>query len=128
MFLVDLLVVLAIALLLTTIFSVGLGNAGPWDSWLLFFVIVFLATWVGALWVRPVGPPLWGVYWLPALLVGLVFALVLAAAVPSRTPGMARRPEEREPVERQTALAVSVFLWLLLIGLLITVILGYMAI
>jgi hypothetical protein len=50
---------------------------------LFFFLILFLATWVGGMWIYPFGPVFFGGYLFPFLLVGLVVALVLAAAVPT---------------------------------------------
>lgn len=126
MFLIDLLFALAVALLLTAIFAVLFRTTGPWSSFWIFLVVVFLAAWVGGLWVVPLGPPLFDVYWLPFLLVGLFFALLMAAAAPVvRAPRTPREAAAEIEAEREAATAFSVFFWILLVGLLIAVILGY---
>lgn len=66
----------------------GLARGEGWAA-LLFFVLVFLASWAGGLWVRPVGPVFWGVSWLGFVLVGLAMALLLTSLSPyhgGRTP------------------------------------------
>ncbi len=79
MFLVHFLFAALVAVLLTAIFAAGFRIRGPWANAAAFFTILLLATWAGGIWHTPFGPPLWGVYWLPFLIVGLIFALMLAA-------------------------------------------------
>jgi hypothetical protein len=125
MFFVDLLLALAVGLLLTAIFSLGLRNRGPWDLWWVFLLVVFLAAWAGSVWMTPVGPPLFGVYWLSPLLVGLMIALLLAAATPQRSPRTRAEAIAQARAEEETALAFTIFFWILLIGLVIAVLLAY---
>jgi hypothetical protein len=123
MLLVDLLVALAVALLLTAIFTAGTRSRGIWVTWLLFFAMVLLAAWAGGMWLRPIGPPVRGVYWLPFLVVGLVVALLLAATMP-RAPvlhGRAPGPERGPEVE----MTFSIFFWVLMVGLAIAILLAY---
>lgn len=92
---------------------------------LFFFVILFLASWAGGLWLQPFGPAVWGVAWLPFVLVGIFVALLLAAAAsPGRYPS-ATGPVERDAPAAAAALAFGVFFWLLVIGLLVAIGFGY---
>jgi len=86
MFFIHFLFAMFFSLLVILVFSTLFRTKGPWNNLGLFFVVVFLATWAGGIWVYPVGPFLWGVSWLPFLLVGILvaFLLVAAAVVPPR--------------------------------------------
>ena len=44
------------------VFRSRISERGPWTSLLLFFIIIFLATWAGGVWLSPIDPPLWGAY------------------------------------------------------------------
>jgi hypothetical protein len=85
-FLADSLFALAVGLLLTVIFTAGFRTRGPWGVWWAFLLVVVLSAWVGGVWVRPVGPLLFGVNWLPLLSMGILFAVLLAAVVPFASP------------------------------------------
>ncbi len=134
MFLVEFLFALGVALLLTGIFSLAFRYRGPWDVWWLFLLIILLVAWAGGLWIEPIGPPLFDIYWLPFLLVGLIFALILAAAAPPRPPSVRRAPRTPRirraatpttPAEEETALAVGLFFWLMLVSLVVVILMGY---
>lgn len=132
MFVADLLVALIVGVVVTLLFA-GLfsagGSAWPWGSLLLFFVIVMLAAWAGGLWLTPFGPTVFGTTWVPAVLVGLFFALLLAAAAASLgTPVYRGDVIEPETVESQEAGArgVSLFLWILVLFLILAVLAGYL--
>jgi peptidoglycan/LPS O-acetylase OafA/YrhL len=128
---IDVLIAIGVAIVLTAIFVAVYGSTGPWPSFWIFFVIVLLAALAGGLWARPFGPAVWGVYWAPFLVFGLIIALVIAAAAPPR----GRRgelPEEPGPVgvrpadlgEERSALKLGAFLWGLVVLLLVVVIIG----
>lgn len=121
MFFLDLLAAFVIALLLTVIFVTLFRAPGPWGAWWLFLLIVFLAAWAGGLWITPIGPPVLDVYWLPMLLVGLLFALLIAAAAPPAPP----RSTAEMVAEQEAALAISSFMWILLLALLFSIVLAY---
>jgi len=126
MFLVDLLVALAIALLLTAIFTAGFRNRGPWDVWWVFLLVVFLGAWAGGLWLAPFGPTLFDVAWLPFLFVGFIVALMLAAAVPPARPPRTYGEAVAEARAEEAAVATfSIFLWVLLIGLAVAILIAY---
>lgn len=126
MVLVDFFFALGIAALVTALFAAGLGRRGPWASSPLFFVLVFLAAWAGGVWITPVGPPLWGFYWLPFVIVAVLFALLLAAATPPARPPRSRlEAQEQARDMATTALVVETFFWVLLIGLVLVILLRY---
>jgi hypothetical protein len=120
MFFVHLLFALVAALILSAIFAVGFRKTGPWENIFILFMLIFLISWAGGVWLSPIGPPLWGAYWVPFLLVGLMAALLLAA-VP-----LARKREstvelvdvKREKKEEKAALFVmGTFFWILILAL-----------
>jgi hypothetical protein len=126
MFFADFLFALAIGLLLTVIFGAGFRRTGPWGAWWAFLLIVFLAAWVGGVWVRPIGAPLFGVNWLPLLFMGALFALLLASVVPASPPRTRAEAVVRAETEEAVAVAFGAFFWILLVGLLVAVLLGYL--
>lgn len=132
---------LLIAILLSVIFYFAFNIRGPWGSFWTFFLVLLFTVWAASLWVDPVGPVFWGIAWIPLFLVGLLFALLLAA-IPTdnnRLPnkesnrkfvsrdGKAPSPEEIEEAREttRTAAAVSGIFWIFLLILLIVVIAGY---
>jgi hypothetical protein len=127
MFWAEFLFIVAIALLLTALFAGGLRRAGPWEGWWWFFLVVLLGGWVAALWAEPVGPPMWGVAWLPILWLALLFALLLAAAAPPRPPAGTPPPRSEDEAAAATAMvALSGFFWVLVIGMAIAILVGYL--
>jgi len=126
----HLLIALLFAVLFTVIFAAGFRRRGPWASLVLFFMIIFLATWAGGIWLHPIGRPLWGVHWMAFLFVGLVIALLLAAAVPSRQEESSVElvDPKKEKADRKAALgALGVFFWVLIIALIVAIIARYVS-
>ncbi|OGS17513.1 MAG: hypothetical protein A2219_05825 [Elusimicrobia bacterium RIFOXYA2_FULL_50_26] len=112
---------LIVALAYTIVFVAGFQRKGPWASVVAFFMVVFLSTWAGGIWIAPVGSDIRSVSWLPFAVVGLVTSLILAASVPSwfstiRTQ-VGLQPERRKP---PVALLSSYF-WLALIVMIVTI-------
>jgi flagellar biosynthesis protein FliQ len=66
--------------------------------------------------------------WLPALIVGVFLALLLAAATPPQPPRTprTRRAAPREEVEETTLIALDVFFWVLVVGMVVSIILAYL--
>jgi hypothetical protein len=82
-------VAFVVALALSTLFVALFGSGRPadgsiWAGFMLFFLVVWLATWGIGSWMTPYGPLMYGVPWLSFLLIGLLVALVAAASLPSR--------------------------------------------
>ncbi|TAK08219.1 MAG: hypothetical protein EPO39_04860 [Candidatus Manganitrophaceae bacterium] len=135
MILVDFLVALVTGLILTVIFwprlrKSGLwANGAGWAEFLWFFLVVFLASWLGGIWAAPAGPPLWGIYWVPFLMAGFLFALLLAATAPMRLPHVRRETpaeaREEPTLDERTFIVLNLFYWLLLLALLASILAHY---
>ncbi len=127
MFLSELIIALIIALMLSVIFVYGFRRAGPWPSFFLFFIIIFLATWAGGLWINPIGPSIRGVFWLPFLLVGAIFALLLAAATPPspKETTIELKTKKQLKKEKRIEAALNLFFWILIMALTIAIVIGY---
>ena len=96
-------------------------------SMLFVFLMTMLVVWAGGVWLTPVGPALWGGYWLPFVLVGIVFTLVLASIGPPVRPPRTRE-EARDEAQAEVA-AASIFggfFWMLLIVALLAVVARYL--
>ncbi|MBD3245869.1 MAG: hypothetical protein GF333_02545 [Candidatus Omnitrophica bacterium] len=106
-----------VAFLAMMIFAVGMRRPGPWASIAAFFVLVFLAAWAGGLWLGPVGPVTGGVYWLPTVIIGLLFALLLASAVPPQKPRTAKQAIKRAEEQVAAERSIDYFFWLIFLVL-----------
>jgi len=144
MLLTDIFFAGVFALILAGILTATFGR-GPahWPGFLFLFLILVSFIWAGGMWVIPIGPPLWGTYWLSFLIVGFIVALLIAAMMPPARPGSGgRQPwartrtagrsgvdaadgldpfEEKEPVAR----TVGLFFWVLITALAIVIVSGY---
>lgn len=121
----ELFVALIIGFLLTLIFATGFRRSGAWASAMIFFILIFLATWAGGLWLVPFGPVVFGVYWLPFLMVGLIFALILAATTPIEPPHKPSDVATEMKEGAETRVIFDLFLWGGVILLSIAIVLGY---
>lgn len=126
--LADAILAMAIAVMVGAAFAV-LGRRGPWPGFAWFLLLLFLFTWTGGVWVGPLGPPLWGVYWVPSLFLGVVIALLLAAATSPRRPPEASADPARLEAEAQrrvaAVVAVDIFFWLVVAVLLLALVVHY---
>jgi hypothetical protein len=125
----DLLFALGIGLILTAVFAGLFGRSGPWASIPVFFALIFLAAWAGGVWIAPMGPVIFGVYWVPFVVFGLIFALLLAAAmVPEREIGAGEAAGEKRGRRRRRfgTVPFNGFFFGLLALLVVTVIVGYL--
>lgn len=120
MIFLDLFYVLVTTLVLTAVFAVGFRRQRRWQIVLVFFVTLFLTTWAVGVWISPAP----STSWLPYLIVGLLFALLLTALIPlSRTLQGGRT---REAEEKAIAIVVmDLFFWILVIGLVAAIIVRY---
>ena len=112
---------LLIALAFTYLFRVR----GPWGTFWTFFLVILLAVLVADIWIDPIGPYYRDVYWLPPLVVGILFALILAAASPGKKDRKRVDQEGEEYKGDKVAfIALGVFFWFLLILLLVLAVTG----
>jgi hypothetical protein len=118
MFLIDLIVALVVAVVISSLFFFGFRRQGPWKSFLLFLVVVFLTAWAGGVWINQAAEPGFGVYWVAFFMVGLIVALLLAAIPPVETGSTVEFKREGEPTmadRTRAILALDVFLIVLMI-------------
>jgi uncharacterized membrane protein len=127
MFFIHLVFALLVGLILTAIFALIVRAKGPWTSLLAVFVLIFLASWAGGVWLLPFGSPLWGTYWLPFLVVGLIFSLLLGALV-SSSPSTVEvvEPQKEEARRKRAVLALGIFFWILVGVLIVAIIVHYL--
>ncbi|MFW6365262.1 MAG: hypothetical protein ACOC2H_02170 [Spirochaetota bacterium] len=131
MILYDILFAILIALLLAVLFSRS-GRTGPWmwpwgglwAGFITFFLVIFLASWAGGLWMTPFGPVLFGVYWLPFLLVGTFVALILGAH-PKQPPRTRSEAVQQARDEQAAERTIDIFFWGIILILVISIIVGY---
>ncbi|GEM_PF-3534933 len=114
MFVWQVLSAFAVALLFTAVFVIIFGPGGRLEHAAGFFVLVFLASWAGGLWVGPVNTEITGIYWIPYFIVGLVFGLMLAMVLSSR-----------RQLRREVKNKIDIVLWLIIVILLALVATGY---
>jgi uncharacterized membrane protein len=123
MILPILVIALIFALVFSLIFSVGLRRSGPWPNFWIFFLIVFLTILTGGIWIIPVGPAVWGVYWVPMLFIAIIISLLLAAATPKRRPRTRAEAIKQAEDEQDVEAVIGIFFWILIIAFVGTIVL-----
>jgi hypothetical protein len=128
----HLLYALFVGISVACVWSFLLNSSGPWNNLYWFFLVIFLFSWGGGVWITPFGPTGWGVSWLPFVMMGVVVALLLSAATPRHErrrpvsgtrPVVVQAPPASSPVASTAFFALDLFFWFLVI-LLVTSILG----
>lgn len=132
MLLLEILAALTVALVLSAVFALATWRRGRRRGLFWLFLILFLTTWAGGGWMRPVGPVLWGIHWLSFLLVGAVVALVLAVAQSRPRPqGREETIEMLESMKREREakqvawITLTIFFWILVLTLLGAIVFRY---
>jgi hypothetical protein len=87
--------------------------------WTLFLV-VFLATWTGQLWIMPFGPVILGVSWIPLLVVALYLSVLIFALLPP----VSDKSKDATP-EATTLVVTGLLFWIILALLIASIALGY---
>ena len=96
---------------------------GSVSALIVFFVVLFMAAIASSLWVVPIGPPIWGVSWLPMLFTVILFALLFSAPSPRR-PASKKNETEEPSGEATSVLFISIFTWIIFIVLFILILFG----
>jgi hypothetical protein len=109
----TILAALLITILITWVLA-AFSKRGLRGFW-LFFVVVFLATWAGQLWITPFGPQYWGVNVFSLLLVAVFFSFFIFTLVPFR------RPEQKT----EAFFIIGIFFWVMIVLLITSIIAGY---
>lgn len=103
--------------------AVRVRPASPFTVFSLL-VVLFLATWAGGIWLVPLGPRVWGAYWLGFLVVGILVALIIAAARASHAPAGGPTGAAGSPTAKQQSF-VSASALLLILFLMLAIVIGY---
>lgn len=120
----DFLLALFLALVLTLVFALGFRRRNWKAQAVFYFLILFLATWAGGLWAPPIGPDWKGLFYIPFVVAGLVFALLLAVLMPP--PRKIPPADSGVPEPRPGALFVTdVLFWVLVAALAVVIAAGY---
>ncbi|NBC81876.1 MAG: hypothetical protein GVY19_00700 [Bacteroidetes bacterium] len=123
--LLNIIYIISIACIATLIFYYGFKIRGPWGSFWTFFLVLFLAIWGFDAWIEPRGPENYKVYWFPPLIVGVIIALILAAATPKLTREVELdKPKKQETDNETTKMAIGTIYWMLIMVLLVVALSG----
>lgn len=127
--LLECLLSLVIAAVLSVLFGLARGREFRSAGFYLLFLIIFLSTLAGGYWLRPFGPYMWGIPWMPFLVSGLIVTLILSLSIPTRPPSnrhetvhMLERIKKERDIEQFTYVSLSALFWLLLFILIIAII------
>ena len=103
------------------IFILSLVLKRPMRGFGLVFIILFLATWTGQLWITPFGPSTLGISWIPLIIVGVLMAfLILALSTDLSTRKKSDPDQEQGPI-----IVAGFFFWTLMLLLLVAIVIGY---
>jgi len=125
---------LIVAVILSALFALATRKRGLRKGLFWLFLILFLATWSGGVWVKPFGPVLWGVRWLSFLVVGAVIALILAVGQSrsrrkpqgrQETIDMLEKIKEERELEQVAWVTLTIFFWVLVLTLLAAIVFRY---
>ena len=123
---------LIIAGTLSYLFARNLRGRGKRKGFFWFFLIIFMITWAGGVWLMPFGPMVMGIHWLPFVLVGLVGAMVISLVAQRRYPrnrhetiDLLERIEESRELEKMTFLSLNILFWVVLFMLVAAIVLRY---
>lgn len=124
----EIITILLIAVILAAIFFYGFRRTGPWGSFWSFLLVLILGMLLFTVWTEPYGPVYWGIGWIDLLIIGLLFALLLAAASPSLRQSRDVSEEailpDTEPRKMPERVAVSGFFWILILLFVVLIIFG----
>lgn len=124
----EIITILLIAVILAAIFFYGFRRTGPWGSFWSFLLVLILGMLLFTVWSEPYGPVYWGIGWIDLLIIGLLFALLLAAASPSLRQSRDVSEEailpDTEPRKMPERVAVSGFFWILILLFVVLIIFG----
>jgi hypothetical protein len=114
-----------LTVLFTIVFALGFLRRGAWSSALAFFLIVFLSAWAASRWLGSTGPVVLGIYWVPIVFVALVAAALLAGRHTQRER-QRDGPAAEVRQEKAHELAFNAVFWIVVLGLIAIILLGYL--
>ena len=136
MFIAEFIIAFVVAVFFSVLLVFALGwerpdRKGVLPTILYLFILIFLFTWAGGIWLTPMAPTTWNISWLPFFIVGFIITLMLITLIPPRwrrhrsTIEIIEKKED-ERIDRETAKVLNIFFWVLLIILTITIIVRYL--
>ena len=128
----ELITALVIAVTLASLAAGNLGRRGRRSGFFWFFLLIFMVTWAGGVWLMPFGPMIMGIHWLPFAVVGLIGAVLISLLAGRRYPSsrhetidLLERTRIANAHENMTYLTLNAIFWATLFVLLAAVILRY---
>jgi hypothetical protein len=129
---VDMITALLVAGALSYLFARNLKRRGKRTGFFWFFLMIFMLTWAGGVWLIPSDTAFPGSRWLLYLAVGLIGAVVVSFLAGRRYPtnrhetiDLLDRTREGRELEKVTYLSLNIFFWAVLIVLLGAIVLRY---
>jgi amino acid transporter len=119
-----------VALIVTVLFSGVLKKSGPWQGMWYFFAFMMLVALAAARWIRPAGYAFYEIYWIPIVIVVVIFAILFLAISPSQEPRKHKATEGEDVTgedlieERKSSYAGS-FYWFLVVVLFVAIMVSY---
>jgi hypothetical protein len=111
--LIDLGLAFAVSLLLSWIFLRFVQEHGPWRRPWAFGLVIFLFAWAGGAWIAPGLSGGWLTYWLPAVLVGLVTAVLIVTVSPRHHLRTEEDADQFQREEQAVLMSITVLWWVL---------------
>ena len=133
MIFLDITMALVVAFILSAVFAATTKRGNKKTGLIWLFLIIFLATWAGGIWIRPFGPRMLGIHWLGFLLIGMIVALFLSLKMQTNnfpigrqeTLDMLENIRQEKEIQKITYITLSLFFWVLLIALVFVIIVHY---
>ena len=132
MFVFELILALVMAGFWSLIFRLIMKRRGYQKGLIWLFLLLFLGTWAGGVWLSPFGPSFYGVYWIPFIVIGVLLALIFASTLPLRVPKsrhetieMLENIEVKKELQTYTYISLNVAFWIIIMLLLFSIILRH---
>jgi hypothetical protein len=122
MFYVDLAFVLIITSLAAIGLTIGRLRAGALPAAVWFFLLLFFGTWAVGAWLQPIGPRMWGTYWVPYVIAAVGISLLLAAGA-TIFGGSPHPPQEERAAVKATTYA---YVWTAILFALVAIAVRYL--
>jgi hypothetical protein len=126
MIIADIILAFILALFFAVIFNVAMRSRQRALPIAFIFILFFLFAWAGGLWIRPLGPPVFGVYWIPSLVATILIFLVLISFAQDETKKKGAASAEASGSNAAVTAAVGLTLWILFAGLIAVIVVAYL--
>ena len=133
MFFGEFVISLGIALVLSIGFVLATRNRGRRQGFWWLFLLVFVATWAGGIWLRPVWPSIAGVRWVQFLISGLIVVGLMWLFIPGRPPHGRRETLDKlvqfrqgKLLEQATYVTLGTLFWMILVIFMVAIAIRYL--